>query len=400
MQSLTMKVRPQSIDEIVGMEYNKQIIKYDVLGARALNEPVPSYIFAGPPGTGKTTLGDVIAIHSKRPNGESSEVFKMLGSNIKSPEDLIDIAVQCKDGDIIFLEEAHSIGGGSKNSAYCQALLLEWIENFRILGSAGTMNFGPNGDAPKVCFLFPTTNPGKLSFALRTRCKILHTSYYNLSDMEEIIRRSANKFGMNVDSDPAALRLLAQSSRGTPRVAIMHRLDSLRKVMTVDQLPYCLTTVRKCLQINNINDWGLEANDIKYCHILYNKIIENSGRPIAKKTMEHSLGFSSDLIDIIEAYLHQIDAITIDTRGRKLNQFGCNIIGKNFITGEVKNNIDEGRLKEILKDSDVRRTGMKGIMGDFGLTYGKDNSRMKAALYACGFIVKRRIGIVPISENS
>lgn len=399
---LTSKTRPTTLDDIVGMEYNKSIIMYDILGCQALGDPLSSYIIAGPPGTGKTTISEIIAMLSKRPNGDRAEIVKKLGSDIKSPESLYEIAANCQDGDVIYLEEAHSIGGGSNKSKICQAILLEWIENFRILGGAEYNVL----HAPKTCFVLPTTNPGKLSYALRTRCKILHTSYYNVDEMKEIIARAGERVGMYLREDDDALTLLAQCSRGTPRVAIMHRLDTLRKVMAVDQLPYSHSTVQKCLQINSIDEWGLEPNDRKYCEVLYEKTMLSGGKPVSRKTMIQCMGLSEDMMDsMIEAYLQQIGAIRIDSRGRVLTELGYELIGQTpILTDPIdtlkSKNIDLDRLRALLVDSSIRKQGMKGLMEQFGLRYGVDNGIMQGALKRCGYIARRRVGITEIPKET
>lgn len=395
---LTNKTRPSTLEEVVGMDHVKRIIKYDILGCRALGDPLASYIIAGPPGTGKSTIAEIIASLSKRSDGSNAEIIKRLGSDIKSPEQLYEIAATSKDGDVVYLEEAHSIGGSSNKSKICQAILLEWIENFRILGGAEYDLL----TAPKVCFVLPTTNPGYLSYALRTRCKILHTSYYHIDEMKEILVRAARRVGLNLESDPKALSILAQCSRGTPRIAIMHRLDTLRKVMAVDQLEYNLETVKHCLRINSIDEWGLEPNDRRYCQLLYDKTILSGGKPVGRKTMVQCTGLSEDMLDtMIEAYLQQIGAIRIDNRGRVLTELGYELIGQPpLLTDPIDkikiNNIKLDDLKEILKADNIRKLGMKHLMGQFGLKYGRDNGIMQSALKRCGYIAKKRIGIVPI----
>lgn len=390
--SISVISRPTTLDEVVGMEDNKKLIYYTVHGAKALNDPLPSYIFAGPAGTGKTTLAEVVARQSSRPDGSPAQVYKKLASDIKSPQDLIDLALEIQDGDIVYLEEAHTLGGSGKNSKLVQATLLEWIENYRILSLLD--------DAPKVSFILPTTNPGKLTHALRSRCHILHMAYYNLADIKEILRRAGLKFNIDLASNDEALTLLAQSSRGTPRTAIMQRLDMLRKVMAVDNLPYNLDTVKLALRVNNVNEWGLESNDILYCKILYQQMAETR-KPTSKKTIEQITGISSDMMEeLIESYLLQIGAIRIERGGRVITDFGCAVINqspigeKNSSNENFDINLDE--LSVLLEDALVRKMGMKEIAKKFGLRYPRDIGKIKKALTELGFTSKQRVGITKI----
>lgn len=306
-QHLSNLVRPKTIDEIVGMEENKKILYYDIEGSKKLNQPLPSYILSGPAGAGKTTLANIIASLS---NGN---VFKYVGTEVKTAEDLVNISMACADNDIIYLEEAHSVGKAA------QTAMLEWLENFKM----------PDGfDAPKVSFVMPTTSPGKLSKSLRDRCKNLHVSFYKTDELKEILRRAGSKIELDLSSDDEALSLLAKCSRGTPRIAINGRLDSLKKIMVVDKRPYCLDTVKFLLQTQNINEWGLEPNDVQYLEVLYSKVLQFK-KPVSKANMSYSTGFDLDMIEeVIERYLLQIDAIKIETRGRMITNFGCKILEK------------------------------------------------------------------------
>ncbi len=378
--------RPNKLDDIIGLDHNKDLILYNTSGAIKLGEPPRSYIAVGPAGTGKSTIAGAIATIT------GGNLFKFLGSDISKPQHLYEIASRLIDGDVCIIEEAHTI------SKLVQAVLLEWIENFKILGGAEYNIF----DAPKVTFVFPTTNAGKLSKALRTRCIILSTNFYSINDIKKILLTAASKVKLDLSSDDEALTILAQSSRGTPRIAVMHRLDLLRKVMAVDNLPFNKNTVLRVLQINHINIWGLEKNDIEYCKVLYRKTLENKGRPVSKKILIESTGFESDIVeDMIEAYLHQIGVIRIETRGRSLTDFGYEMLGFDPIMVDpvdelVKAKVDLDELSKLVEDEDVRKLGMKGIAPKLGLRYGTDNLILKDALESIGYTSRKSVGIVKL----
>lgn len=378
--------RPVNFQQIVGLKHNIERVQYDVKGAIQLGEPLRSYVVVGPSGTGKTTIATVIVTET------GGVVHKFLGSDIKKPEDLYEISARLNNGDVVIIEEAHTI------NKMVQAVLLEWIENFKILGGAEFNIF----DAPRVCFVFPTTNAGKLSKALRDRCITLTTHYYSVDEIKQILLGAASRINLDLSQDEPALTLLAQSSRGTPRIAVMHRLDFLRKIMVVDKLPFNLETVQRMLAINHINAWGLEKNDIEYCKILHKKILENKNRPISKNILIQSTGYAIDIIEnIIEAYLHQIGVIKIEPRGRMLTDFGCEILGLDQILHNpwdelVQYQIDENVLKELINDVNVRKGGMKALAPKLGLRYGTDNHIMLNALRNIGYTARKSAGIVPI----
>lgn len=383
---ITTSVRPQTLEEVVGLDHIKEPLRYEIEGSLKLNQPMPSFIISGPGGTGKSTIADIIASLSK------GDVEKLLGADLKTPNDLYGLAQRLKDQDVVVIEEAHTL------SPKCQAVLLEWIENFKILGG------GDYGVllAPKVCFVFPTTDEGQMSKPFRNRCRILNTAYYQITQIEDILVKAGAKIGIDLTSDPKALRLLAQCSRATPRIAVMHRLDILRKVMIVDNRPYKFETVIYMLKMHKIHPWGLEHNDIKYCNVLYKKLQDNLGKPVAKKILSQSTGFSDNVIDnVIESYLQQIHAIKVEARGRTLTAFGFEILGLEPIKPDIldlRPGIDVEYLGNLIKDEKICKQGMKGLAPKLGLVYGRDNSIIQDALRQLGFISKKNIGIVPLSD--
>jgi holliday junction DNA helicase RuvB len=394
---ITTMTRPKSLDEIVGMEHNKKILRYHVVGSKKLGDPLPSFIIVGPAGTGKSTVASIIATYT------GGTEHRRSGSDIKSPEDLYDLARVAVDNDIVFIDEAHTIGGGGPKAKICQAILYEWIEDFKLTGGAA---FGV-AVAPKVCFVLATTDLGKLTKPLQTRCQILHTSYYSVNDIKEILSRAGGKLGLNLVRDDDALTLLAKASRGTPRIAVMQNLDMVRKIMATENLAWSVKTVRHMMQEVGLNEWGLQPNDLLYCRLLYSKIEETGGKPVSKKTMESVTGFTDNYLEsVVEGYLSQIGAIRIERGGRVLTEFGYSILGKKPehgvpIAALKQQAIDVAELGKLLVDPAVRSAGMKGLMHRYGLNYGlpDDRAMFQHALRQAGYIAKRRVGIVPLPKG-
>lgn len=374
--------RPTSLDELIGLDHIKNTIKYSIEGAKKLSNTPPPFIVQGPAGCSKTTIAKIIGKY----NG--GQFHETMGYNLKGPSDIETLASICKDGDTIFIEEAHSM---CKKS---QIPLLTWLEEYKLYSESGPL------DVPRVGFVFSTTNADYLIKPLRERCKILQTSFFKLDQIKQILNNASKKIGMNLGEDDNALTLLAQCSRGTPRIAIYHRLDMLRNVMAVDNLPYNNSTVEWMLKNNNIHPWGLESLDISYCETLYNKMLNSDNRPVSMKNMAQSLGVDSGMIDLAEQYLLQIDAIRIESRGRTLTAFGAALIGKNPLnTNPLSilkriNKIDIVRLQELVKDENVRKGGMKKLSELLGLKYGPDNDIMRTALAKIGCSVRQHVGIV------
>ena len=102
---LAARLRPRTIDEVVGQEH---IIGRDKLLYRAIKaDKLGSILFYGPPGTGKTTLARVIA------NTTSSEFVQInaTSSGKKDMEEVVAAAKERRGGygkkTILFIDEIH-----------------------------------------------------------------------------------------------------------------------------------------------------------------------------------------------------------------------------------------------------------------------------------------------------
>jgi Holliday junction DNA helicase RuvB len=382
-------IRPKSLDEIIGLDEIKKSISYDLMGAKIRGCDFPHYVLSAAPGQGKTTLAGIIAAITE------GNVHKMLGNDLKTADDIYTVLQQAKDGDVIFVEEAHGI------NRKVDTVLLPILEEGEIIGGA---NWGLL-KAPKVIFIFATTNAGRLSQALRNRCKTLQLRFYSVDELSLILKRASKILGYDF-SDDEAVRLLAQSSRGTPRTAVEQRLEAVLNVMAVDNIPFCVDAVQRSLDLNGVNQWGLERNDLNYCETLYRIQQDNGNRPVALKIISQTLNLADDVITTIEQYLNQIGAIIITSRGRILSKLGYEIINRenipdnieitadlNFLPNdqEVKKIAQVPDLKTRLENGDFKT--IRDICTAYNLRYGTDNPIIKMELAKYGYTAVQRGGI-------
>jgi putative ATPase len=97
---LAERMRPQTIDDIVGQEH---IVGEGSVLRNALNAGrIHSIIFWGPPGVGKTTLATVISHHLNLPFYQLSAI----SSGVKEIREVIDVAKK-QQGAILFIDEIH-----------------------------------------------------------------------------------------------------------------------------------------------------------------------------------------------------------------------------------------------------------------------------------------------------
>ena len=106
---LAERMRPQTLDELVGQEHlagNGSILRTAIERGK-----IPSMILWGPPGTGKTTIANIIA-HTLN---VSFFTLSAISSGVKEVREAIDLAKK-STGAILFIDEIHRFNKGQQDA--------------------------------------------------------------------------------------------------------------------------------------------------------------------------------------------------------------------------------------------------------------------------------------------
>ena len=106
---LAERMRPQTLDDLVGQEHLTG--KGSVLRTAVENGKVPSMILWGPPGTGKTTIANIIAHTLNVPYFQLSAI----SSGVKEVREVIDTAKKLTQT-ILFIDEIHRFNKGQQDA--------------------------------------------------------------------------------------------------------------------------------------------------------------------------------------------------------------------------------------------------------------------------------------------
>lgn len=111
---LAERMRPKSLDDYMGQDH---LLKKDASLRRAIDSGViPSMIFWGPPGVGKTTLAHLIAYHLKRPFYQLSAI----SSGVKDVREVIQKVENAgmfqQSGTLLFIDEIHRFSKAQQDS--------------------------------------------------------------------------------------------------------------------------------------------------------------------------------------------------------------------------------------------------------------------------------------------
>jgi Holliday junction DNA helicase RuvB len=296
-------LRPRSLGEFVGQDRVKEQLAVLLDGARNRGEPVDHLLFSGPPGLGKTTLAQIVAVEMGAGFQPTS------GPALERPSDLAAILTNLGDGDVLFVDEIHRMPRA------VEEVLYPALEDFTldvVLGKGPTAR-SIRLDLPRFTLVGATTRPGRITLPLRERFGFSpRLDYYAVQDLTRIVLRSAGILGVSTDDEGAGE--IARRSRGTPRIA--NRL--LRRVRDVAEVRHegAITgdIARAGLAVFEVDEEGLDRLD----HAILSAVIERfSGGPVGLSTLAAAVGEEPDTVeDVVEPYLLQLGFLQRTPRGR------------------------------------------------------------------------------------
>lgn len=296
-------LRPQLLDDYIGQEKAKEILKVYITAARERGEALDHVLFYGPPGLGKTTLAGIIA------NEMHVNIKITSGPAIEKPGEMAAILNNLQEGDVLFVDEIHRL------NRQVEEVLYPAMEDYAIdiMIGKGASARSIRLDLPKFTLVGATTRVGMLTAPLRDRFGVIHRlEFYTVEELKRIIARSAKVLDVGIDD--AGATALARRSRGTPRLA--NRL--LKRVRDFAQVKYdgyiTEDVANYALDLLDVDKCGLDQTDR---NLLMTIIERFDGGPIGLDTLAASLSEDSGTIeDVYEPYLLKNGFIQRTPRGR------------------------------------------------------------------------------------
>ena len=293
-QKIENHLRPQTLDDYVGQEKAKEMLKIYISAAKDRGEPLDHVLFYGPPGLGKTT--------------------------IEKPGDMAAILNSLQEGDVLFVDEIHRL------NRQVEEVLYPAMEDFAIdiMIGKGASARSIRLDLPKFTLVGATTRAGMLTAPLRDRFGVINRlEFYTVEELQTIIQRSATVLGVEIDERGSAE--LARRSRGTPRLA--NRL--LKRVRDFAQVKFdgVITgdVADFALDLLDVDKYGLDHVDR---NLLSTMITRFAGGPVGLETLAASIGEDAGTIeDVYEPYLLKNGFLLRTPRGRVATELAYGHLG-------------------------------------------------------------------------
>jgi len=198
---LAERMRPRTLDEVVG---HPEVVGPGAFLRRAIAaDRVPSLVFWGPPGSGKTTLARLIAVATS----SLFVPFSAVTSGIKEVKEVMSEAARMRRAQgrrtLLFVDEIHRFNRSQQDA------FLPYVERGDIVLVGAT-----------------TENPSfEINAALLSRCRVVVLGQLTVDDLELLLRRALadrerGLGGLAVEVDDEALAAVAQTASGDARRAL------------------------------------------------------------------------------------------------------------------------------------------------------------------------------------
>ncbi len=307
-------LRPRTFDEYIGQRELIDNLRISVRAARENGWPLDHFLFAGPPGLGKTTLAHVIATEL----GVNLHVTS--GPAIDHKGMLASLLTSLGERDALFIDEIHRL------TPIVEENLYPAMEDFKFDLFIGD---GPHAKAvtmplPRFTLLGATTRMGLLSAPLLDRFGFhWQLRYYEPADMTAIVQRSAHLIGVPIDADGATE--IARRSRGTPRIAnrLLRRVRDFAAVEGDGSIrgPIAASALDRLA----VDHAGLDALDRAYLSVICERF---DGGPVGIEAIAASLSEErGTLEEVVEPFLLQVGFIARTPRGRVATAAGYGHMG-------------------------------------------------------------------------
>jgi len=286
---------PTSLNHIVGQQSVVDQLTVALDACFQDRKRLDDCLLVGPPGTGKSQVASILSLEL------ATKCHETLGQSITSASDLNALLLGAKDNEVVFVDEVHEL-----QKVYQTALYLA-IDKRRVcvIGSKAVQNI----PLAHFTLLLGTTDEYRILQPLRDRMKlVLRFQFYSNEHLTRIVTHRAK--ALEWDVDELVPPMIAQRSRGTPRLAL-RLLQSCRRVCRANgEHAITLDHLRRACALEGIDCLGLGPTEQQYLRCL-----DGASRLNVVASM---LGLPSRTVsEVTEPFLIRAGLVIKDDQGRR-----------------------------------------------------------------------------------
>lgn len=282
--------RPTEWSDYVGQTKLKEELQVRITAARRSNRPLEHVLLTGPPGSGKTTLGQIIA-------NRMGDAFTSLIMPVRAKA--LAETIRHHRG-VLLLDEIHRAKPAQQED------LLPLLEDGYIQTTSGTKI-----EAGWLTVVGATTEPDKIIRPLWDRFYRPTIDPYTDEDMAAIVMGMAGRVRVRISETDALV--YGAAATGVPRKA-KHIVTMVRDLGITNGRP---ATPAETLAMLRIGSDGLTADHVKYLRVLV-KLGGSRGVNTIRSMME----LPTSVVTELEKLLIDRGYINYSTSGRELTTAG------------------------------------------------------------------------------
>jgi len=292
-------IKPSSISHIIGQRKVVEQVKVALDAAQQDGRKFDSAMLVGPPGAGKTSTSQIIA------NEMGTDYIEVLGQSIKGIADLNALLLSATERAVLLVDEAAELEKTLQISLYLA------LDQRRVLLQGSRKGSTPMS-VPIADFtlLLATTDEYELLQPLRDRMRlVLRFEFYTDDELVQILRHRLRGLGWEFDAD--ILPLIAQRSRGTPRLALRVAQAAHRVARSQGEHSVSLRHFEKATLLEDLDAKGCGPTEQKYLRIV-------AEGPTRLNVIASRLGLPTRSIsEVVEPYLIRSGLVVKDDQGKR-----------------------------------------------------------------------------------
>ncbi|SYV97602.1 Holliday junction branch migration DNA helicase RuvB [Mycoplasmopsis edwardii] len=313
------ELRPSNFNDFIGQKNLIKTLKAMMQSSSQQNKTLSHLLFYGSPGMGKTTLVTLIG------NELGKKVHFIQGANIEKKSDLINVLSVINQGDIVFIDEIHSINKGVIEFLY--GAMEDFVFDL-IIGVEGNSR-AMRMKIKEFTLIGATTKLNEIAQPLKDRFGyIARLIGYNEDEIAKILTNTAKR--LKIVLDDSCIRQIVSYSRKTPRIAnhLLQRVNDF--AISLNHGIISPQIIKKTFKYMDLYEFGLTKDHIEYLYILKESFYEKYASLL---TITGLVSFSKETILLeIEPILIYYGLIEKTSRGRRISSKGIDYLIRQKVT--------------------------------------------------------------------